>query len=76
MLSLRLSASLFFIAFFFHEISANELTFELPDNAKECFNEKLKTGSKYVLAFQVKSLKFSKTKTSELLLYSIGRHGW
>ena len=32
---------------------ANELTFELPDNAKECFHEDLKVGSKFVLEFQV-----------------------
>jgi hypothetical protein len=35
------------------KVYSNELTFELPDNAKECFNEKLKIGSKYVLEFQV-----------------------
>ncbi|CAF0927002.1 unnamed protein product [Didymodactylos carnosus] len=34
-------------------ILSNELTFELPDNAKECFHEKLKIGSKFVLEFQV-----------------------
>lgn len=33
--------------------TANELTFELPDNAKECFHENLKTGAKFVLEFQV-----------------------
>lgn len=32
---------------------ANELTFELPDNAKECFHENLKVGSKFILEFQV-----------------------
>ncbi|UJR15724.1 hypothetical protein I4U23_002659 [Adineta vaga] len=44
---------LFFITVLFREISSNELTFELPDNAKDCFHENLKTGSKYVLEFQV-----------------------
>lgn len=37
----------------FEQISTNELTFELPDNAKECFHEQLKVGSKFVLEFQV-----------------------
>ena len=35
-------------------INANELTFELPDNANECFYEKLKLGSKMVLEYQVR----------------------
>ncbi|CAF1187116.1 unnamed protein product [Rotaria magnacalcarata] len=41
------------IAFLLTYIHSNELTFELPDNAKECFNEKIKVGSKFVLEFQV-----------------------
>ena len=41
------------LLFLFERISANELTFELPDNAKECFHEQLKVGSKFVLEFQV-----------------------
>jgi len=41
------------IIFLFKQIGANELTFELPDNAKECFLENLKVGSKFVLEFQV-----------------------
>ena len=41
------------VLFLFERISANELTFELPDNAKECFHEQLKVGSKFVLEFQV-----------------------
>lgn len=41
------------LVFLFEQISANELTFELPDNAKECFHEQLKVGSKFVLEFQV-----------------------
>jgi hypothetical protein len=53
MLSLSLRVSLLLIAFVFKEIYSNELTFELPDKAKECFHEKLKVGSKYVLEFQV-----------------------
>jgi len=53
MLSLSLRISLLLIPFVLKEIYSNELTFELPDNAKECFHEKLKVGSKYVLEFQV-----------------------
>lgn len=34
-------------------IGANELTFELPDNARECFHEKLSKGAKFMLEFQV-----------------------
>ena len=36
-------------------IDGNELTFELPDNANECFYEKLKLGSKLVLEYQVRA---------------------
>ena len=35
-------------------VDANELTFELPDNANECFYEKLRLGSKLVLEYQVR----------------------
>ncbi|CAF1031636.1 unnamed protein product [Rotaria sordida] len=41
------------IILIFKKIHANELTFELPDNAKECFHDKLKIGSKFVLEYQV-----------------------
>jgi len=41
------------IIFLLKQIIANELTFELPDNAKECFHESLKVGSKFVLEYQV-----------------------
>lgn len=53
MLSSRLAVLLLFMVFFLKYIHANELTFELPDNAKECFHEKIKTGSKFILEFQV-----------------------
>jgi hypothetical protein len=53
MLSSSLRIPLLLIAVVLKEVYSNELTFELPDNAKECFNEKLKVGSKYVLEFQV-----------------------
>ena len=58
MLSSSLSIPFLLIAFVLKQISSNELTFELPDNAKECFNEKLKVGAKYVLEFQVNKIIF------------------
>lgn len=53
MASFSLRLFVLVLALVLDQISSNELTFELPDNAKECFNEKLKVGSKYVLEFQV-----------------------
>jgi protein ERP2 len=53
MLALSLRILFMFIIFLLKQIGANELTFELPDNAKECFHENLKLGSKFVLEFQV-----------------------
>jgi len=52
---LKISSHIVFVSLLFlvQHISANELTFELPDNAKECFHEKLKVGSKFMLEFQV-----------------------
>lgn len=46
---------LFFVIFLLRKVYSNELTFELPDNARECFHEKLKVGSKYILEFQVRN---------------------
>ena len=34
--------------------SAVELTFELPDNAKECFHEDIEKGTETTLEFQVR----------------------
>ena len=45
--------SLFFLLSLRQLIRANELTFELPDNAEECFHDKLKAGSTFILEFQV-----------------------
>lgn len=36
-------------------IRASELTFELPDNAKQCFYEDITVGTKCTLEFQVTS---------------------
>ena len=33
--------------------SAVELTFELPDNAKECFFEEIEVGTDFTIEFQV-----------------------
>jgi len=53
MLGLSLHIFVVCIICLFKQIVANELTFELPDNAKECFHEQLKIGSKFMLEFQV-----------------------
>ncbi len=53
MLVLSLHILFISILFLLKQMGANELTFELPDNAKECFHENLKVGSKFVLEFQV-----------------------
>ena len=53
MLGSSLDILFLYIIFIFKEIGASELTFELPDSAKECFHEKLKIGSKFSLQFQV-----------------------
>ncbi|CAG0898179.1 unnamed protein product, partial [Cyprideis torosa] len=39
--------------FLLPDISAVELTFELPDNAKQCFHEEIKEGTKSTLEYQV-----------------------
>lgn len=36
--------------------ACTELTFELPDNEKECFYEDLESGVKFDIDFQVSSL--------------------
>ena len=38
---------------FLTAVSAVELTFELPDNAKECFHEVIEKGTSSTLEFQV-----------------------
>jgi hypothetical protein len=43
-------------------IHGNELTFELSDNAKECFHDELKIGSRFTLEFQVCFKKKKKEK--------------
>ena len=53
MLPLTLNILLVLITLVLKKIYANELTFELPDNAQECFHDKLKIGSKFTLEFQV-----------------------
>jgi len=58
MLTFSLHTLFILIIFLLKQISTNELTFELPDNAKECFHEILKVGSKFVLEYQVCYIKF------------------
>jgi len=53
MLNLSLYTLLISLIYYLKQTGANELTFELPDNAKECFHENLKVGSKFTLEFQV-----------------------
>ena len=36
-------------------LHAIELTFELPDNANQCFYEELKAGTESVIEYQVRS---------------------
>ena len=42
-------------------VDATELTFELPDNAKQCFYEEVEKGVKCTLEFQVNCYPYSKT---------------
>jgi hypothetical protein len=63
------------IVFVLERISSNELTFELPDNAKECFHEILKVGSKYTLEFQVSQILLSK-ENNLLFIINKGGHRW
>jgi len=54
--SLNIQMYFFTLFLFFFPIllsNASELTFELPDNADQCFYEDLKKGINNVLEFQV-----------------------
>jgi len=50
---LKLLVSIFVITTTFRESTAVELTFELPDNAKECFYEVIEEGKTSTVEFQV-----------------------
>jgi len=50
---LKLFISIFVITTIFRESAAVELTFELPDNAKECFYEVIEEGKTSTVEFQV-----------------------
>lgn len=54
MLIASLKLLFIFITSIIAKIGANELTFELPDNAKECFHDKLRKGAKFILEYQVR----------------------
>ena len=55
---LKLFISIFVITTIFRESAAVELTFELPDNAKECFYEVIEEGKTSTVEFQVCGIKF------------------
>lgn len=42
------------VLFYVSYIKGVELTFELPDNAKECFHEDIQKGTKATLEYQVR----------------------
>ena len=42
---------------------SSELTFELPDNAKQCFYEDIIIGTKCTLEFQVREPSFNQSNT-------------
>lgn len=43
----------FLLCFYLTHVFAVELTFELPDNAKQCFHEDIRQGVKSTIEFQV-----------------------
>lgn len=51
---------LILIVLFAYKVSASELTFELPDNAVQCFHEIIKKGTKATIEYQVNKLKFKR----------------
>ncbi|CAF3849531.1 unnamed protein product [Rotaria magnacalcarata] len=53
MLPWELNILLVSVILLLKKIYASELTFELPDNAKECFHDNLKIDSHFTLEFQV-----------------------
>ena len=56
---LKLLVNIFVITTIFRESAAVELTFELPDNAKECFYEVIEEGKTSTVEFQVCGMKFN-----------------
>lgn len=44
---------LFGVVLFIYNCYATELTFELPDSARECFHEEIKKNTTVTLEFQV-----------------------
>lgn len=53
MLSIRNFIVALFLLYFKQTADCVELTFELPDNAKECFYEEIRKNQSAVLEFQV-----------------------
>lgn len=52
-LKLAESIKIFFFLWGVSFVTAVELTFELPDNARECFHEEIEKGVSSTLEFQV-----------------------
>lgn len=50
----------------FHIVSGVELTFDLPDSARDCFYEDVKKNTSVVLEYQVRDRKKKKTTTTPL----------
>lgn len=44
----------------YHSVCGVELTFDLPDSARDCFHEDIKKNTSVVLEYQVKRLKWLK----------------
>lgn len=59
--------------------SAVELTFELPDNAKECFYEDIEAGTDFTVEFQVTiyEISFNNFSSSNLCpFFLLGGYRW
>lgn len=50
---LRVCMLLFVVGFFKRDAAGTELTFELEDNARQCFHEDIKKDTKCTLEYQV-----------------------
>ena len=53
-----------------------ELTFELPDSAKECFFEMIEQGTDSTLEFQVRALILDASLQVSSVPTLLGCHGW
>ena len=67
--SLKLLINIIIISTVLRGNNGVELTFELPDNAKECFYEVIDEGKTSTVEFQVRHLPSIKAEGSARLLY-------